>query len=237
MKHSKLLAILLALPIYNVNAQSLTLTTELEKTSYSLGVKVGENYRNQSIELNPESFYQGILTGFNNQPPILSVQEIDNLISNLQTQQIAKNKWKLEQLAKENLTKGQDFLAKNRQNKDVVVLPSGLQYKVLTPGKGTSPKLTDTVMVNYRGTLIDGTEFDSSYKHKKPIPLPINYLIKGCQEALTKMKPGDKWQLFIPADLAYGKQAAGTIIQPNSTLIFEIELLSIVNKGPKQEIK
>ena len=235
MKHLKLLSIILLLPSYNLYAQ--TFTSETDKISYSLGVKTGENYKTQAIELNTESFYQGMLAGLKNQPPALSEQEMNTLLNKVHEQQMTKSKLLLENSAKENLAKGQDFLAKNKQDKDVTVLPSGLQYKVLTKGKGGHPKLSDTVTVNYRGTLIDGTEFDSSYKHKEPATFPINHLIKGWQEALVLMPPGDKWKLFVPPELAYGNRAASAIIQPNSTLIFEIELIAIANAVPAGKAK
>ncbi len=235
MKYIKLLSIALLLPASNLYAQPLT--TEMDKISYSLGIKTGEHYRKQAIELNLESFHEGIIVGLNNQKPDLSEQEMNSVLTKLQQDQVTKNKLKADNLAKENLAKGKDFLEKNKQNKDIIVLPSGLQYKILTVGKGESPKLNSTVTVNYIGTLIDGTEFDNSYKRNESTTFQISHLIKGWQEALILMKPGDKWKLFVPSELAYGEQAPGTIIQPNSTLIFEIELLSIAKDKPTETKK
>ena len=229
MKYIKLLAITLLLPINYAYAQELT--TDADKLSYGLGIKTGEHYRKQEIKINPDSFYAGVLAGINNQTSALSEQEINTILTKLQADQIAKNNLQKENLAKENLAKGKEFLEKNKQEQGIVVLTSGLQYKVLASGKGNSPKLEDAVTVNYRGTLLDGTEFDNSYKRNESATLQLNQLIKGWQEALTLMKPGDKWKLFVPPELGYGEQAAGPIIQPNSTLIFEIELLGISSKN------
>lgn len=226
MKYFNLIVLVLLLPTSLLSAEELS---EIDKLSYSLGIKTGEHYRTQDIQLNPEKFYAGVVAGINQQPPILSATEIQASLTKLQTTQIAKLQQQKELLAKENLAKGKEFLEKNKQNKDIIVLASGLQYKILASGNGESPKLTDTVTVNYRGTLIDGTEFDSSYKRNESATLQVNHLIKGWQEALLLMKPGDKWKLFIPAELAYGEQAASALIAANSTLIFEIELLKVTS--------
>src|SRR5204863_9102484 len=129
--------------------------------------------------------------------------------------------------AEKNTTEGEKFLAENKNKPGVKTTGSGLQYKVLKEGSGTPPKETDTVVVNYRGTLIDGTEFDSSYKRGEPATFPVNRVIKGWTEALQLMKPGAKYQLFIPSDLAYGPGGTGGDIGPNATLIFEVELMSV----------
>lgn len=225
MKHLNLLAITALLSTNCAFAQEIT--NETDKISYSLGFKTGEHYRKQEINLNSAQFYAGVSAGFNNQPSALSEQEINMSIAKLQEKQVAKENLRQENLAKENLANGKDFLAKNKQQQDIIVLPSGLQYKVLSSGKGISPTINDTVMVNYRGTLIDGTEFDNSYKRNESATLQLTQLIKGWQEALTLMKPGDKWRLFVPPELGYGTQTAGPI-QPNSTLIFDIELIKVV---------
>lgn len=235
MKYHKLFAIALLLPINYVYAQELT--TEIDKISYSLGIKTGEHYRKQEIKINPEQFYAGILAGVNNQPSALSEQEINTLLTKLQSDQVAKNNLNNEAMAKENLAKGKEFLEKNKQNQGIVVLSSGLQYKILASGKGNSPTINDAVTVNYRGTLIDGTEFDSSYKRQESATLQLNQLIKGWQEALMLMKPGDKWRLFVPSELAYGEQAAGPNIKPNSALIFDIELLAVSKKSTLEKTK
>ena len=144
---------------------------------------------------------------------------------------MAKQQEKAQQLGLANKKEGEEFLAANKSKEGVVTLPSGLQYKVLKEGTGPKPSATDSVACNYRGTLINGTEFDSSYKRGQPATFAVNGVIKGWTEALQLMPVGSKWQLFIPADLAYGERGAGADIGPNSTLIFEVELLSIQAKG------
>jgi FKBP-type peptidyl-prolyl cis-trans isomerase FklB len=146
----------------------------------------------------------------------------------------------MEVQGKKNLEAGQAFLEANKKKEGVVTLPSGLQYKVLTEGKGKQPKSSDSVIAHYRGTLINGTEFDSSYKRNEPATFPVQGVVKGWQEALPLMKEGAKWQIYIPADLAYGPRGAGQAIGPNETLIFDIELISVkdsteskVNKDDK----
>jgi FKBP-type peptidyl-prolyl cis-trans isomerase FklB len=228
MKHLNLLSITCLLSINYAFAQDLT--NETDKISYSLGFKTGEHYRKQEIDLNSKQFYAGVLAGFKNQTATLTEQEINASITKLQEQQVAKDNLRKENLAKENLVKGKEFLDKNKQTQGIVVLPSGLQYKVLSSGKGNSPTINDSVTVNYRGTLIDGTEFDNSYKRHESATLQLKQLIKGWQEALILMKPGDKWRLFVPSELGYGAQAAGPI-QPNSTLIFDIELLKVAKQN------
>jgi FKBP-type peptidyl-prolyl cis-trans isomerase FklB len=132
----------------------------------------------------------------------------------------------MKKAAEKNKKDGAAFLAENKKKEGVVTLPSGLQYKIITQGTGNTPKATDTVTVNYRGSLVDGTEFDSSYKRGQPATFPVNGVIKGWTEALQLMKEGAKWQLFIPSDLAYGEKGAGNVIGPNATLIFDVELIS-----------
>jgi FKBP-type peptidyl-prolyl cis-trans isomerase FklB len=134
------------------------------------------------------------------------------------------------EVAKKNKAEGEAFLAENKKKEGVKTTPSGLQYKVIKPGKGKKPKSSDTVTVNYRGTLIDGTEFDSSYKRGQPATFQVSGVIPGWTEALQLMEEGAKWQLFIPSNLAYGERGAGGVIGPNATLIFEVELISIQEK-------
>ena len=138
---------------------------------------------------------------------------------------------------KKNLEAGQAYLEANKKKEGVVTLPSGLQYKIITEGKGKQPKSTDTVVAHYRGTLINGTEFDSSYKRNEPATFPVAGVIKGWQEALPLMKEGAKWQVYIPAELAYGPRGAGDVIGPNEVLVFDIELLSVKSEAEGKENK
>jgi FKBP-type peptidyl-prolyl cis-trans isomerase FklB len=148
---------------------------------------------------------------------------------------MAKKTERLKELGEKNKNEGEAFLAENKKKEGVVTLPDGLQYKVIKEGDGNIPKLTDTVSINYRGTLINGTEFDSSYKRGKPATFPVKGIISGMSEALQLMKVGSKWQLFIPSQLAYGERGAGDDIGPNATLIFDVELLSI--QGGQEPLK
>lgn len=197
-----------------------------EKFSYALGMSLGNNLRRSGIpldEIDPNAIMEGVKEGYDSNKARLTEAEAREVI--LATQREARTK-----LAEKNKAEGQKFLEENKQKEGVVTLPSGLQYKVLAEGSGTSPKPNDIVTVNYRGTLIDGTEFDSSYKRGQPAKFAVNGVIKGWSEALQLMKPGAKWQLFIPPELAYGERGSGFSIGPNATLIFEVELLSVEEK-------
>lgn len=157
----------------------------------------------------------------------MTENEVKEVMTAFQKGLAAKQAEKMKVIGEKNSKEGETFLAENKKKEGVKTTASGLQYKVITPGKGPMPKDTDTVSVNYRGTLIDGTEFDSSYKRGEAVSFPVNGVIKGWTEALQMMKVGSKWQLFIPSNLAYGDRGAGGQIGPNATLIFEVELLSI----------
>jgi FKBP-type peptidyl-prolyl cis-trans isomerase FklB len=156
----------------------------------------------------------------------MSQEEVSKTVSEIQSRVTAARQKELQEAADKNLSAGKAFLEANRKKDGVKTLPSGLQYKVLAEGKGKSPKATDDVTVNYRGTLVDGTEFGSSYSQGKPLTLKVNGVIRGWSEALQMMKEGSKWQLFIPPDLAYGGRSMGRI-PPNSTLVLDVELVSV----------
>ncbi len=195
------------------------LETLKDKASYSFGFNIGNNMQKQSAEIDPDILLLGLKDGLSGKEPKISEQERQDVMSQFQMETMAK-------LGEKNKQEGEKFLAENKKKKGVVSLPSGLQYKVISKGKGEKPKLTDKVKTHYRGTLIDGSEFDSSIARGEPITFPLNQVIPGWTEALQLMETGAKWQLFVPADLAYGSQGRPGI-PPNSTLVFEVELISI----------
>jgi len=196
------------------------LQNQKEKVSYSIGLNIGNNLKKQSIDIDMNIFAKGIQDGLSGASPLLNKEEIQETMVAFQREMMEKYK-----------KQGEAFLAENKKKEAVKILPDGLQYKVIKAGTGKKPKADDTVTVNYRGTLIDGTEFDSSYKRGQPATFPVSGgMIKGWSEALQLMQEGAKWELFIPPNLAYGERGMGGIIGPNSTLIFEVELVSIKEK-------
>jgi len=222
----------------------LTLKTQKDKTSYAIGLNVGKglagNLKQQSVDVDQAILLRGIKDALAGGKMLLTDDEAKAVLTQLQTEMRAKQqeKMKVEQekmkvVGEVNKKAGTEFLETNKAKDGVVVLPSGLQYKILSAGTGPKPGATDTVSCNYRGTLLDGTEFDSSYKRGQPTSFPVNGVIKGWTEALQLMPVGSKWQLFIPSDLAYGDRGADprSGIGPDATLIFEVELLSIQDKA------
>ena len=204
-----------------------TLTTEKDKISYIIGTDIAKNLKKQGIDIDPAFLFQGLKDAFTDQKLALSDSEIQQVMSAFQQEMMAQQSKKAGELAEKNQKEGEAFLAANKKKDSVITLPSGLQYKVITEGAGKMPTLNDTVTTNYRGTLIDGTEFDNSYKRGEPATFPVSGVIPGWTEALQHMKVGAKWQLFVPSNLGYGERGAGQTIGPNATLIFEVELLSI----------
>lgn len=198
-----------------------------DRISYSIGMDIGKNLVRQPFEIDPELLTQGIRDVFSGGKTLLTEEEQKQELSELQKELMAKQQEEARQRMEKNKKDAEEFLSANGKKEGIVTLPSGLQYKVLTAGTGPSPKLTDTVETNYRGTLLDGTEFDSSYKRGESATFPVSGVIEGWKEALQKMKVGDKWQLFVPPSLAYGERGAGRTIGPNQALIFEVELLGI----------
>jgi FKBP-type peptidyl-prolyl cis-trans isomerase len=203
------------------------LTTAKDKLSYSIGADVGKKLKSQSIEVDPAIVERGLRDTLAGNKTALTDDEMRTALMDLQKQLREKQMAAVKELGEKNKKEGDSFLAANKAKEGVVALPSGLQYKILKAGEGPKPTASDTVVCNYRGTLIDGTEFDSSYKRGEPATFPVGGVIKGWTEALQLMPAGSKWQLFIPSELAYGERGAGGNIAPNSTLIFEVELLSI----------
>ena len=201
--------------------------TPKEKQSYSIGADIGNKLKSQSIDVDPDALAQGLKDAISGNKLLMTEQEIKESLSSLQKEMMEKQAERTKQLSEKNKKEGDAFLAENKKKEGVKTLPSGLQYKVITEGTGKTPKAEDTVITNYRGTLIDGTEFDSSYKRGQPATFPVKGVIPGWTEALQLMKEGSKWELFIPASLAYGERGAGNVIGPYATLIFEIELISV----------
>ena len=205
----------------------LTLKDQKDKLSYSIGMQIGGQFKAQSIDVNPDLVAAAIKDALAGGKTLLTEVEAREVMQKWQTDMMAKETSKATEGGAKNRKDGAAFLAANAKKEGVKTLPSGLQYKVLTAGTGKIPKATDTVTTHYRGTLINGTEFDSSYKRNEPATFPVGGVIAGWTEALKLMPIGSKWQLFIPAELAYGDQQRGTVIAPGSTLIFDIELISI----------
>jgi len=215
--------------------QSQTLKSEKEKISYIIGMDIGSNFKKQSVDIDPDALGRGIKDALSGAKPQLSDQEARETMASFEKEMRAKQEEIRKTAGEKNKIEGEKFLAENKSKEGVQTLPSGLQYKVTTPGKGKKPQLTDTVIAHYRGTLIDGTEFDSSYRRGQPASFPVNGVIRGWTEALQLMEEGAKWQLFIPSNLAYGDRGAGQAVGPNAVLIFDVELLSIQEK--KEEKK
>jgi len=198
------------------------LKTDKDKFSYALGMSYGENFRKQGVAMDPALFAKAFAESYNGAKTELSEEEMKNLLV-AAAQEYRKKQADKSQAAQKQ---GEDFLAANKSKEGVVTLPSGLQYKILKAGSGEKPTLDDTVVCNYKGTLIDGTEFDASALHGGPASFPVKGVIAGWTEALQLMPVGSRWQLFVPSNLAYGPQGPGAI-GPNATLIFEVELVSI----------
>jgi FKBP-type peptidyl-prolyl cis-trans isomerase FklB len=204
-----------------------TLKTQKEKVSYIIGTDIGKNLKKQSIDVNPELLFKGIKDAFAGDKFLLTNQEIQEVMGAFQQEMIAKQSEKMSKAGAANKKEGEAFLDANKRKDSVITLPSGLQYKVVVEGTGKTPTVTDTVTTHYRGTLIDGTEFDNSYKRGESATFPVKGVIAGWTEALQLMKAGSKWKLYIPANLAYGDRGAGQLIGPGATLIFDIELISV----------
>ena len=193
-------------------------------------MNIGRSLKKQSDDIDSASLVRGLKDTLAGGTVLLTDEEAQAALSELQGEVRQKEEAEAQKAGEANMKEGEAFLADNKTKEGVVTLPSGLQYKILTAGTGPKPAASDTVVCNYRGTFINGTEFDSSYKRGQPASFPVGQVIKGWTEALQLMPVGSKWQLFIPPDLAYGQRGAGGAIGPNATLVFEVELLSIQGK-------
>ncbi len=201
---------------------------DMDKVSYVIGLTAGKDMKIQGIELRPDAFMKGLNDGLSGTKPSLTEAETQQIVTSFRAEMAAKKEAEMKRRGGENRKKEEAFLAENKSKEGVRTLPSGLQYKVIKEGDGKKPTPQDSVTVNYRGTLLDGTEFDSSYRRNQPATFPLGGVIPGWTEALQLMKTGSKYQIFIPSKLAYGEaEVGGGAIPPNSTLIFEVELLSV----------
>ena len=213
---------LLATPA--MSADVAKLETDKQKLSYAFGYNVGQKIKNEISDLDEVAFGQAIHDAMTETASRLSPAETQTIVADFQK----KRQEEIQKAGEKNLKDGKDFLAANKKKKGVVTLPSGLQYKIIKSAKGDKPTATDSVVAHYRGTLINGKEFDSSITRGEPATFPVAGVIPGWQEVLPLMPVGSKWQVFIPSELAYGARGPGGLIGPNETLIFEIELLKIV---------
>src|SRR5690348_2397054 len=218
-------ASLLTLPAFG-QEKSPQLKDQKDKVSYSIGMNIGFNLSRQKVDINPDLVAAGIKDAIAGKPQLTSDQ-VKDVMAQFEKEMEQKQK----QAGEKNKTDGAKFLEENKKKPGVKTTASGLEYQVEKEGTGPQPKATDTVTVNYRGTLIDGTEFDSSYKRGQPATFPLNGVIKGWTEALQLMKAGSKYKLFVPSNLAYGERSVSPEIGPNATLIFEVELLEVKPPG------
>ena len=224
------------------SAEPPALTTRKDKFSYALGMNIGSglgaNLKRQSVEVDWNLVSQGLKDSAAGSKTRLTDDEAKAVLTEVQNELQKQQQEKMKVASEKNKTEGEAFLAANKSKEGVVTLPSGLQYKILTPGTGPKPVATDSVVCNYRGTLVNGTEFDSSYKRGQPATFGVGQVIKGWTEALQLMPVGSKWQLFIPSNLAYGERGEPRGgIEPNATLIFEVEVLSIQDKTKDDKSK
>jgi FKBP-type peptidyl-prolyl cis-trans isomerase len=204
------------------------LKTQKDKASYSIGVSIGKNLKDQKVEIQTDILVKGLLDAYTGAKTQLTEKEMGDVLAQFQQEIMAKAQEEAAKKGGENKSKGEKFLADNKNKPGVKTTPSGLQYTVISEGTGPKPTASSTVKVHYTGKLIDGTTFDSSVDRGEPIEFPLNGVIKGWTEGVQLMSKGSKYKFFIPSDLAYGDRGAGNAIGPNETLIFEVELLDIV---------
>lgn len=219
------------------SAAPVVLKTQKEKLSYAIGMNIGEGMKHDGLEIDPAILARALKDALAGNKLAMTDEEAKTVMSTFRAEMMKKQQEQAQKLSEANKAEGEKYLAANKAKPGVVTLPSGLQYKIIKEGTGPKPAATDTVVTNYRGTLINGTEFDSSYKRGEPAEFPVNRVIKGWTEALQLMPVGSKWELYVPANLAYGERSPGGEIGPNSTLIFDVELMSIKPQeaAPKAE--
>ncbi len=206
--------------------ENLDIVSKVDSVSYSIGLDIGKNFKRQDIEITPALLLQGINHALAD-TSLLTDAQIRSTMMNFQREMREKQQNKSKLVAEKNKAEAEAFFKENKTKEGVITLPSGLQYKVLKSGNGKTPKLSSTVEAHYAGRLLDGTEFDSSYKRGKPFTTKVTGVIKGWTEILQLMKEGDKWEVYIPSELAYGERGSGPTIGPNAALIFDMELISV----------
>ena len=216
-------ALLIAVLAINTTATAAEFKTSKQKYSYAIGFQIGNGLKRDNADVDVEAIKQGIADVLAGSKTKVSMEDMQAAVMEMQKSQNAARQAKGDKAKKA----GMDYLAANKKKKGVKTLKSGIQYKIIKEGKGVKPKASDSVVAHYKGTLINGTEFDSSYKRGQPATFAVGQVIKGWQEVLPMMPTGSKWQVFIPSDLAYGERGAGANIGPNETLIFDIELLEL----------
>jgi FKBP-type peptidyl-prolyl cis-trans isomerase FklB len=221
----KAIALLVSLGVVSVvqAAPPANLTTDKTRLGYTVGFQMSNGVKSQGLDIDKASFLRGVQDGINGAKPALTEQEMGQTVQKFREARAAKQ----QEVAQNNGKRGEEYLAKNKAKEGVKTLDSGVQYRVVKEGDGAMPKDTDTVTVHYRGTLIDGKEFDSSYKRNEPVSFQVKGVIPGWQQVLPLMKKGAKWEVAIPPGSAYGERGAGPNIGPNETLLFEIELIDI----------
>jgi FKBP-type peptidyl-prolyl cis-trans isomerase len=218
------------------DSANVTLDTTVQKFSYGMGLQIGKMAYQQEVDLDLQAYRAGLTDGMSNAEQRVTNEELQSVFAEQQKSVAEKAERKREETSSKNQKEGGEFLEANKAKEGVTVTKSGLQYKVITEGEGAKAKVTDKVKVHYKGTLIDGTEFDSSYKRGNPVEFPLSGVIKGWQEGLQLMSKGAKYELYIPSDLAYGKGGAGNI-GPDAVLIFEVELIDITDVKAEKKAK
>ena len=202
------------------------LNTSEQKASYTLGADLAKNFTEQGLKIDIQAFTLGLEDAIQKRPLKLTEEEMMSAINDVKKEMLEKQQAEKKIIGDANIKEGEAFLASNAKKAGVISLPSGVQYKVITEGKGAHPTEDDTLIAHYSGTLIDGTEFDSSYNRGTPLKFQMGNVIKGWGEVMKLMNPGSKWEVYIPADMAYGAKGAGKVIGPNQTLIFTVELIT-----------
>jgi len=228
------LVFLLLAPSYLFADENTALETQKQKESYSIGYQVGLSIKNDGVEINFDKLVQGLQDAVNEQEPLLSNEEMRSLIVERREKLKNDQMQKLLEIRAQNAEEAATFLEENGKREGVKTTESGLQYQIIKEGEGDSPDPDDMITVHYRGTFVNGEEFDSSYSRGEPQPLQADGVIQGWREALQMMKVGSKWKIFVPPNLAYGRGGVGQMIPPNKLLIFEVELLAIEKKQDKE---